>query len=109
LARENTYSGLEDALIAPVGVGRLLHLLLGRLRVDDAVLAGDLLAEPLLVLLLLLEILLDGVLEVGVEALKLTLLEPEGAVRRALRVGLELLDLAANRRVLDLCRRYEIV
>jgi len=106
--RRETYGGLEDALVTPVGVGRLLHLLLGRVRVDDAVLTGDLLAVALLVLLLLLQEALDRVLEVGVEAVELALLEPEAAVRRALRVGLELLDLAADRRVLEL-RRGDLV
>jgi hypothetical protein len=104
-----TYSGLENALIAPVGVGRLLHLLVGRFRVDDAVLAGDLLAVALLVLLLLLQKGLDRVAEVVVEVLELPLLDCKAAVRRALRVGLELLDLAADRRVLELRRRHQVV
>lgn len=105
--KDGTYRGLEDALVAPVGVGRLLHFLLGSVGVDDAILAGNLLAVALLILLLLAQEPLDRLLEVVVEAFELALLKAEAAVRRALRVGLELLDLAADRRVLHLCLRHQ--
>jgi len=80
----------------------LPHLVLSRLGVDDAVLAGDLLAVALLVLRLLLDELLDGRLELVVDDLVLALLQPEAAVCRALRVALQLRDLPPDGCVLEL-------
>jgi len=99
---------LENALILPVGVGCLLHLVLGRLRVDDAVLTNNLLAVARLVLRLLLQELLDRLLEVIVEDLPLLLLEVEAVVRCALRVGLELLHLPTDLGVRQLRLRDQV-
>jgi hypothetical protein len=87
----------------------VLDLLLGRGGIDDAVLAGDLLAAARLVLLLLLEEPVNGVFKVSVEALELALLDGEAAVLRALSVRFQALHLAPDGRVLDLRRRHEVV
>lgn len=52
---------------------------------------------------------MDGRLELVVDDLVLALLEAEAAVRRALGVALELRDLAADRRVLELRLRHQVV
>lgn len=94
-----TYRLLEDAFVAPVLVRSVAHLVLGRVRVDDAVLAGDLLAVALLVLLLFAHVPLQLVLELLVDRLQLALLDGEGVVLRALRVRLERAEGVANPRV----------
>lgn len=52
---------------------------------------------------------MDGGLELVVDDLVLALLEAEAAVRRALGVALELRDLAADGRVLELRLRHQVV
>lgn len=104
-----TYSSLEDTLVAPIRIRGLVDFILGRLRIDNAILAGDLLPVPLLVLLLLLDELLDLGFILVVERLELALLEVEGAVRGALGVGLDLPDLVADARVEQLRLAYELL
>lgn len=105
----NTYRCLEHTLIAPVGVGGLAHLVLGCVGVDDPVLAGDLVAVPFAVLLLLLQVVLKLLLEITVEGLELPLLHAGGAVGGALDVGLEGLDLVADTGVLELGGSDQVV
>ena len=100
---------LEDALVAPVGLDGLVDLLLGGVGVDDAELAGDLVAVALLVLLLLGEVALDLLLEVVVEAVELAGLEALAAVGGALGVDLEGADLVADRRVLELRVGHQVL
>lgn len=102
LGPRETYRCLEYTLIAPVGIRGLAHLLLGSVGVDDPVLAGDLVAVPIAILLLLLEVVLELLLEVAVEGLELPLLHAGAAVGGALDIGLEVPDLVADAGVLEL-------
>lgn len=100
--REVAYSSLEDALAAPIGVRGLGNFLLARVGVDDTVLAGDLLAVALAVLLLLGHVALQLALEVVVEGLELALLQGVGAVGCTLAVALQQTQLVADLGVLEL-------
>jgi len=102
-----TYGGLEDALVAPVGGGGLLDLLVGGVGVDDAVLARDLLLVALAVGALLGLVLLQPVLELGLERADLRVFR-HGAARPR-RVRLQVLDLVADPRVQDLRLRDEVL
>lgn len=99
-----TYSLCEDALITPVRVRRLLHLCVGRFRVDDAVLAANSLAIPLGVVGLLPLEVLELRLELPLQRLDLRLLERVVAASR--RIALEELDLILDLSVADLCLRH---
>lgn len=101
-AARDTYRCLEHTLIAPVGVRGLAHLVLGCVGVDNPVLAGDLVAVPIAVLLLLLQVVLELLLEVTVEGLELPLLHAGTSVGGALDIGLEGPDLVADAGVLEL-------
>lgn len=104
-----TYRCLEYTLVAPVGIGGLAHLLLGCFGVDDPVLAGDLVAVPVTVLLLLLQVVLKLLLEVAVKGLELPLLHAGAAVGGALDVGLEGPDLVPDTGVLELSGGDQVV
>ncbi|KAI6768291.1 hypothetical protein HG530_006300 [Fusarium avenaceum] len=65
-----THSSLEDTLIAPIGAGSFLNLLLGSIGIYDAVLAGNLIAVALPVIALD-ALSLDSVLDGGVADLSL--------------------------------------
>lgn len=100
--RTSTYRRLENTLIAPVGLGGLLDLLLRGVRVDDAVLAGNLLAVLLAVLALDALVRVELRLEKGAERLQLGLLGLAGGVVGAGEVALEALDAVLDGRVADL-------
>lgn len=87
----------------------MAHLLLGCVGVDDPVLTGDLVAVPIAVLLLLLQVVLELLLEVAVEGLELPLLHAGGAIGGALDVGLEGPDLVADASVLELSGGDQVV
>lgn len=101
-AKYNTYSSLEDTFIAPVSLRCLLDLFLRGIRVDDAVLAGNLLAVLLLVVALDALVLVELRLEKGLERLQLGGLCVAGVVRGAGEVALEALDTVLDGRVADL-------
>lgn len=69
-----TYGGLEDAFVAPVCGCGFLYFVFARVRVHDAVLAGDLLLVPLPVGPLFLLILLESILELVLQAADLAVL-----------------------------------
>jgi hypothetical protein len=100
----DTYSSLENTLVTPVSVCGLLHLLLRSLRVDDAVLACNLVAVALLVVALDALVLVELRLEKGLERGKLRHLGLAGRVTvgRAGEVALEALDTVLDGRVADL-------
>ena len=104
---ESTYGGLEDALVAPVRGGGLLHLLVGGVGVDDAVLARDLLLVALAVGALLGLVLLEPVLELRLERADLRVLGDSAA--RPRRVRLQVLDLVPDPRVQDLRLRHQVL
>lgn len=105
----NTYRCLENTLVAPIGVRGLAHLVLGCVGVDDPVLAGDLVAIPLAVLLLLLHVVLQLLFKVTVESLELSLLHAGTAVGGALDVGLEGPNLVTDTSVFELSRGDQVV
>lgn len=97
---DKTYSSLENALVAPISIGGLLHLGLGGFRVDDTVLSGNLLAVPALVGGLLVPVLFQLLLEAGLELAGLAVLDVVASGSGGIR--LEELDLVFNGSVEDL-------
>lgn len=79
-----------------------MHLSFRRFRVDDAVLAGDLITVALLVIPLYALVLVELGLEKGLEGLQLCVLGVAGAVCRLGKVALESLDAVLDGRVADL-------
>lgn len=100
--KNSTYGSLEDTLIAPIRFRRLLHLLLRRLRIDDAVLARNLVAILLPVLALDALVRVELRLEKGAQRLKLGLLGLAGSIGGAGEVALKAFDAVLDRRVADL-------
>ena len=92
-----TYRSLEDALISPIRIGRLPHLGIRRLRVDNTILPRNLFPVPLLVADLLLPVLLQLLGKTALQLPDLRVLD--GVVLIAYRIRLEEFDLVLDRRV----------
>lgn len=101
--RVTTHSSLENALVAPVRLAGLAHLLLASLGIDDAILARNLLAIPPLIPGLLRPVLIQLLPKASLELADLGVLDivPAGARR----VRLEELNLVLDARVQHLGAR----
>jgi hypothetical protein len=102
-----TYSCLENTLIAPISLSRLLHLVLGSLRINNAILSRNLLLIPLSILPLLILILLQPILELILQTANLGILSHRAA--GPLSICLEKLDLVSDLRVEDLRLGNEVL
>jgi hypothetical protein len=100
---KNTYSSLENTLIAPIGFRGLLNFGLRGIRVHDAILAGNLIAIALSVVALDALVLVELGLEECLERLELGVLRVAGRVGRLGEVALEALDTIFDGGITDLC------
>lgn len=94
--RGDTYCGLEDALVTPVGLASLADLVLGRVGIYYAVLAGNLLAIAGAEGALLLLVAAQLALELGLDGADLALLDGAAAVDGAVGVVGEESELVAD-------------
>jgi hypothetical protein len=102
-----TYCGLENTLIAPVGLRRFAYFLLGRFWVDDLILSRNLLLISLLILALLGLVLLESRFELTFQVANLAVLGHIMTRTRSIR--LEKLDLILDLRVENLGLGNEVL
>lgn len=92
----DTYCCLEDALVAPVGLGGLADLVLARVGIYYAVLAGNLVTVSAAERALLLLVAAQLALELGLDGADLALLDGAAAVDGAVGVVGEESELVAD-------------
>lgn len=81
-----TYSRLENTLVTPISLGRLANFVLSSVRVDDTVLASDLVAVPLTVRTLFFLVAAQFALEFGFDRVDLALLHVTAGIGRLVGV-----------------------
>lgn len=96
------YSCLENTLVVPIGLCGLMHLILRRIRVHDAVLSRDLFPVALLVVALNALILVELRLEKCLERLQLGLLGGARGICCLEEIALQALDTVLDGGVTDL-------